>query len=191
MARSSNVWNARWKIFEAVNTTGHYVARGSHKYTLHRRVSLLLFREKSCYTLWFSTNDGKEDSLWSTARRFVKSGIYPMPREMFANVHRRSLTLKDTVRGDCVIFVVGETSFKRISFPMEWKETIQLTNGIKSNNLYLNQSIILLSISNANSIRILFVNNEMYVFHFKHWFYFSTTLSTKKNYFYFSIKIKI
>lgn len=91
-----------------------------------------------------------------------------MPREMFANVHRRSLTLKDTVRGDCVIFVVGETSFKRISFPMEWKETIQLTNGIKSNNLYLNQSIILLSISNANSIRILFVNNEMYVFHFKH-----------------------
>ena len=61
---------------------------------------------------------------------------------------------------------------------MEWKETIQLTNGIKSNNLYLNQSIILLSISNANSIRILFVNNEMYVFHFKHWFYFSTTLST-------------
>lgn len=50
------------------------------------------------------------------------SRVYPMPREMFANVHRRSLTLKDTVRGDCVIFVMGETSFKRISLPMNRNE---------------------------------------------------------------------
>lgn len=61
-----------------------------------------------------------------------------MPREMFANVHRRSLTLKDTVRGDCVIFVVGETSFKRISLPMNRNEGNYLINsGIKSNNLYV------------------------------------------------------
>lgn len=105
----------RKKIFELGNTTDHYVHAD--------RRSIRYIHGFRCF--YFERVVRLFDFLPTTAKRTLcglrlvgsLSRVYPMPREMFANVHRRSLTLKDTVRGDCVIFVV---KLHLNGFPCRW-----------------------------------------------------------------------